>query len=84
VIPDGIITIPAAQFAGCNTLISVFISASVVSIGISAFASCDNLEIVTLLRTALAGPSAPMLSPSTRITIPASVKTIGSHTSPGV
>lgn len=47
-IPDGITTLGAAMFSGCENLESVHIGSGVTSIGNKAFSDCPNLKIVTV------------------------------------
>lgn len=46
VIPDGVTSIPADAFKGCDTLTSITIPSSVTRIGTDAFNKCENLKDV--------------------------------------
>jgi hypothetical protein len=48
IIPDGVETINALAFLGCNSIVSVTIPNSVTSIKYGAFSSCYNLSDVTI------------------------------------
>ncbi len=48
VIPEGVTSINARAFQGCDGLISVIIPDSVTSIGLYAFYQCDSLKEITL------------------------------------
>ena len=48
VIKDGVLSIPASAFIGCEGLTSVSIPDSVISVGDYAFASCSNLSSISI------------------------------------
>ncbi|MDD4349193.1 MAG: leucine-rich repeat protein, partial [Opitutales bacterium] len=48
-IPDGVVSVGLAAFAGCSGIISVTVSAGVDAIGANAFYQCNRLSSITFL-----------------------------------